>query len=181
MQMIAAVEIRANVVRMRRVLGRFIEIDDTIERPAGADPLVDSFALGFFGFGEVAFEHCAGEGRQSRSIDFESLFMRASSELFESGNDIGGVGLFAWEEIGAGMAEIVDAFEHDYVFHAGLREHVAIEAGKRADAESDVLVGVAQDAITADSFVDNRDMATLDAAGEEVGPAMVGVFSGGSA
>ncbi len=78
------------------------------------------------------------------------------------------------------MADVVDAFENDEVFDAGLGEHIAVEAGERAGAGV-----VVEDAVAADALVEDAEsgglVVGLQAAGEDVGPAGVGVAGAESA
>ncbi len=74
------------------------------------------------------------------------------------------------------VADVVDAFEQDEVFDAGLGEDVAVEAGEGAGAG-----GIVQDAVTTDALVEDAEvgglLVGLEASGEDVGPAGVGVAS----
>ena len=84
-----------------------------------------------------------------------------------------------------GVAEIVDAFQHDHVLHARLRQHVAIEARQRVDAEADIRRAVVQDAIAADAGVEHADLRAaaprLQTVRQNVRPAMIGVHGGAGA
>ncbi len=72
------------------------------------------------------------------------------------------------------MANVVDALQDDEVLDAGLSEDVAIEAGERIGAGSIVQNAVAADALVEDAEVCGL-LVSLQAAGEHVGPARVGV------
>jgi hypothetical protein len=72
------------------------------------------------------------------------------------------------------VADVVDAFHDDEVFDASLGEDIPVEAGECGRAG-----GVVEDTISADSFVEDAEvcgfLVGLEATGEDVGPADVGV------
>ena len=153
------------------VLGGFVEVDEAIELGGGADPLVDGLAHGFSCWGGVFGADVGGEGG---CVDLDAVGVGASGELAEAddevfrGDDIVGLdGVLC-------VADVVDAFEQDEVFDASLGDDVAVEASKGAGAG-----GVVQDAVAADALVEDGEvggvLVGLEAAGEDVGPAGVGV------
>jgi hypothetical protein len=86
MQLVSAVEGGENFVRVRRVANGFIEIHETVEALAGADPGIDRFTdLGFFWRPvtalDVAFtlERC-----KSRADDLDSFLIWVSPAMMSS-------------------------------------------------------------------------------------------------
>src|SRR4051794_31077820 len=55
------------------------------------------------------------------------------------------------------MTKIIDAFEYNHVFHPWLCKNIAIESRQRVHTKSDVTRWIVQDAVTADSGIDNAD------------------------
>ena len=94
----------------------------------------------------------------------------AGDEVFGRDDVVGFVGV-------GGVADVVDAFEDDDVADAGLGDDIAIEAGEGGWAGD-----VVEDAVAADALVENAKagglFVGLEAAGENVGPAGVGVLGG---
>ena len=137
----------------------------------GANPLVDGFAHRFSCGRGVAGADVGGEGGAE---DLDAVGVGAGDELAEAGDEVfGGDGIVGMG--GArGVADVVDAFEDDEVLDASLGEDVAVEAGEGAGAGL-----VVQDAVAADAFVEDAELCGLlvglEAAGEDVGPAGVGV------
>ena len=111
--------------------------------------------------------------------------MSAFDHLGESGDDVFRGDRFRGGRGGAGVANVVDAFENHEVFHARLREHVGIEAGKRVDAELRTFGGRAfvENAVAADTHVHDGEFGTgfAQARGEGIGPAVIGVHCGARA
>ncbi len=174
---VAGVEVVAGVVEreehagMGGVRGDFVEVDDAVELVGGADPLVDGLAHLFTG-GGVVFG--SDVGREGCAVDLDAVGVGAGGELAEAGDEVvGGDDVVGFGGIG-GVADVVDAFEDDEVLDAGLGEDVAVEAGEGGGAG-----GVVQDAVAADAFVEDAEvgglLVGLEAAGEDVGPAGVGV------
>ena len=75
------------------------------------------------------------------------------------------------------MADIVDAFEHHHPFHAGLAQHIAIEAGQRAGSGH-----VAQNPVAANPHVDHGDVGRRllcrQPGRQQRGPTVIGVGGG---
>ena len=152
------------------VAGSFVEIDKAVEEGGGSDPLVDGFADLVAGGAGVAGAHVGGDGGAD---DFEAVGVGPGDELGEAGDEVVG----GDDVVGAGgivgVADVVDGFEEDDVFDAGGGEDVGVKAGESAGAPA-----VVEDAIAADAFVDDGEVAgggvVVEADGEEVGPGVVG-------
>jgi hypothetical protein len=67
MQMIAGVEFRQDMRGPIRVTGGGVEVDDTVESAAIADPIIDCFSYLFLIRIVVAFDRVAFEGVLKRS------------------------------------------------------------------------------------------------------------------
>ena len=78
----------------------------------------------------------------------------AGGELAEAGDEVvGGDDVVGLGGVG-GVADVVDAFHDDEVLDAGLGEDVAVEAGEGGGAG-----GVVEDAVAADAFVEDAEVA----------------------
>jgi len=174
---VAGVELVAGVVEGEEHAGvggvgrDFVEVDDAVELAGGADPLVDGVAHRFAGGGLI---FCADVGGQGCADDLDAVGVGAGGELAESGDEVfGGDDVVGFGGVG-GVADVVDALHDDEVLDAGLGEDVAVEAGEGGG--SGVVV---EDAVAADAFVEDAEvggfLVGLEAAGEDVGPAGVGV------
>ena len=174
---VAGVEVVAGVVEREEhagvggVGGDFVEVDDAVELVGGADPFVDGLAHLFAGGGLV---FCADEGCEGGSVDLDAVSVGAGGELAEADDEVvGGDDVVGLGGVG-GVADVVDALHDDEVLDAGLGEDVAVEAGEGGGAG-----GVVEDAVAADAFVEDAEvgglLVGLEAAGEDVGPAGVGV------
>jgi hypothetical protein len=131
MQVIPAVKGRRYMIRIGGVSNGLVEVNHGVKGSAGADPLIHRFALHFFRLGEIAGKHGASEWRQGATVDFDALFVGALSQLLQTRNDVFGADLFVREEIRSRMAEIVNAFQYDYVFDPGW---ASTSRSKRASA-----------------------------------------------
>ena len=156
---------------MGGIRGDFVEVDDAVELIGGADPLVDGLAHLLAGGGLI---FCADEGCEGGSEDFDAVGMSAGGELAEAGDEFfGGNDVVGFGGIG-GVADVVDAFHDNEVLDAGLGEDVAVEAGEGGGAG-----GVVEDTVAADALVEDAEifclLVGLEAGGEDVGPAGVGV------
>ena len=91
----------------------------------------------------------------------------ACDEVVRGDDVVGFVGV-------GGVADVVDALHDDEVLDAGLGDDVAVEAGEGGGAG-----GVVENAVSAYALVEHAEMCGLlvglEAAGEDVGPAGVGV------
>src|SRR6185312_13413181 len=124
-----------------------IEIDETVERLAGANPFVYSFALDLSSGREIARIGSALKRRQRGAKNFKPVFVCALSHLLQSGDDVFRTYRFRFRSRCAGMSQVIDAFEDDHVLDARLREHIAIEPRQPIHAESDIADGIMQDAV----------------------------------
>ena len=151
-----------------------VEVDDAIEDAAGADPLIDGLAHLFAGGRRVAGSNVGGE-RGAKNLDV--VGMGAGDELGEGEDRIlGGDDVAGLARLG-GVADVVDAFKNDEVADAALGEHIAIEAGDCVGSGA-----IVEEAIAADAFVEDGKVRgfwiLLEALGENIGPAAVGVAGG---
>jgi hypothetical protein len=174
---VAGVEVVAGVVEdeehsgVSGVGGDFVEVDDAVELVGGSDPVVDGLAHLFASGGLVFRSDEWGEGRAD---DLDAVGVGAGGELAEAcdevvgGDDVVGLG---WV---GGVADVVDALHDDEIFHSRLGDDVAVEAGECGGAG-----GVVEDAVAADALIQDAEvcglLVGLEAAGEDVGPAGVGV------
>jgi hypothetical protein len=153
------------------ILSDFVEVDDAVELGGDANPLVDGLAHGF-AFGGLVFG--SDEGGEGCADDLDAVGVGAFGQLAEAGDDIGGGDDIVRSFGVGGVADVVDALHDDEVFDAGLSDDVAVEAGKCAGAG-----GVVEDAVATDALVQDAEVrglfVGLEAAGEDVGPAGVGV------
>jgi hypothetical protein len=161
-------EVHAGV---RGVSSDFVEVDDAVELVGGADPFVDCLTH-FFAGGGLVF--CTYEWSECGADDLDAVCVGAGGELAETGDEVFG-GDYVVGLVGvSGVADVVDAFHDDEVLDSGLGEDVAVEAGEGGGAS-----GVVKDAIAADAFVEDGEIGGLliglEATGEDVGPARVGV------
>jgi len=178
-EVVAAVEGGQHAVGLVGVARGFVKVDDGVEVPSGANPLVDGLAVGFAGGAGVVVAR-PGVGCDGRSDDGDAVGMGAKHDLLIGGEDtpdeqsvFGGRGLvFAGE-----TAEVVDALEDDQIADAGLGEHVAVEAGEDVGAEA-----VGEQVVAADALVEDAEGSGggrgLKPLGEDVGPAIVAVGGG---
>ena len=91
-----------------------------------------------------------------------------------------------WRRVLPGLANVVDAFEHDDVRDAWLRQCVVLEAGQGIDALSNCTDinarrynGFTQNSIAGDSGIEDSQFQSLvdQPSGEMIRPAIVGVRS----
>ena len=180
---IAGVQVVTGVVEdeehagMRGVGGDLVEVDDAVELVGGADPFVDGLSNLFACRGLVFRPDVGSEGG---SVDLNAVSVGAGGELSQADDEVfGGDDVVGLVEVG-GVADVVDALHDDQVLDAGLGEDVAVEAGEGGGAG-----GVMEDAVAANSFVEDAEvrglLVGLKAAGENVGPAGVGVAGAVSA
>src|SRR6185312_1520241 len=160
--------------RFGGIAGDFVEVDDGVEGSAGTDPLIHRLAnllalrRGVAGT-DVGSEGCAD--------DFDSVGMGARNQLGEGeGEVLRGDIVSGLERLGH-MANVVDAFKDDDVFHSALREHVAVKTREGVWAGS-----IMEEAVASDAFVQHGKMrglwVFLKAPGENVRPAAVRVARG---
>ena len=156
---------------MGGIRGDFVEVDDAVELIGGADPLVDGLAHLLAGGGLI---FGTDEGREGGAEDLDAVGMSAGGELAEAGDEFfGGNDVVGFGGIG-GVADVVDALHDDEVLDAGLGQDVAVEAGEGGGAGVVVENAVAADALVEDAEICGL-LVGLEAAGEDVGPAGVGV------
>ncbi len=115
-----------------------VEIDNGVEVAGGADPLINSYAVGFAERAGVVVIR-AGVGSDGGSDDAEGVGVGAGDNLRVGGEnalDEGGVpGRGDFGEAGE-AADVVDAFKNDEPADAGGGEDIAIEAGEDVGAEA---------------------------------------------
>jgi hypothetical protein len=96
--MVAAVVSRLHSVRIRWVLDRFVEVDDTVKGATRANPFIDRFAFLLLFRSEVAGNGCAGEWCQCRAENLQPPFVSALNHLVESCNNVlGNVANVRWK------------------------------------------------------------------------------------
>src|SRR6185369_16509228 len=88
----------------------------------------------------------AFEGRQRRAIDLQAALMSTLQDLAMSGDEIGGTR----RGIRPGLANVVDAFEHDNVRYARLCQNVAVQSHEGARASP-----IIENAIAADTCINH--------------------------
>lgn len=177
MEMVAGVVERQEHAGVGGVGGGLVEVDDAVELIGGANPLIDGLAYGFAAGGLI---FCTDEGSEGCSDDLDAVGVGAGGELAEADDEVLGGDDVVWRSGVGGVADVVDALKDDDVFDAGLGDYVAIEACEGVGAGD-----VVEDAIAADALVEYAEfvglLVGLEAAGENVGPAGVGVAGAESA
>ena len=87
---------------------------------------------------------------------------------------VGGCRRAAVRQVLGPRADVVDPFEHDQPLHAGLREHVAIEAREGVRSKAAAEEAIAAETVIEDGHIPRR-LVRLQAPGQHVGPAVVAV------
>lgn len=134
-QVVAAVVGGQDLRGVVGVTDGLVEIDDAIEFAAGANPGVHFLAnLLVLRAVEAVIERITEkgvlEGRNRRADGADSLFVSAGDELAIAVDQVlGGQGLGRRYER-TREEQVIDAEGEDHVFHARLREHIAIEASE---------------------------------------------------
>src|SRR5262245_56115605 len=126
MQVVARIECGKELRRLRRIADHRVEIDHAVVGLAGANPRVHRLPFGF-AFGSVVRRTL--ERGQRRTDDLQAADMCALDYLLMPGDQISS----AWRRRLTGLSDVVDAFEHDDITNARLRQHVAIEPGEDVD------------------------------------------------
>ena len=158
---------------MRGVGGDFVEVDDAVELVGGADPFIDCLTY-LFPSGRLIL--CADEGGECGSEDLDAVSVGPCCELAESRDEVfGGDYVVGFVGVG-GVADVIDAFHNNEVFHSGLSDDIAIETSEGGGA-----CRVVENAVAADSFVKDGEIGSffvgLEATGENIGPTSVGIAS----
>ena len=139
----------ANLLGVLGIARDGVEIDHRIVGFAGANPLVHRPAQCFAFLGVIGR---ARIGRQRGADRLDAVHVRALDDLLMRGDQILGR-----HRIGRGRPradpDIVDALHHDDPFHAGLAEHVAVEAGQRGNPGA-----IAQQAVSRNALIDDRQI-----------------------
>src|SRR6185437_15469150 len=106
-----------------RIARDLVEIDDAVESPAGADPVVDRLAhlLGLF------IVIIGAQSSHRGAVDFHAVFSRGFGDLPQALLDLLRVDFVLRAGEAALAANIVAALEKDQVTRAALREYVAID------------------------------------------------------
>src|SRR6266404_6313952 len=127
MQMVAGVPDRKHFLGIARVGEALVEIDDSVESVARANPVVHRLLLlPFLQRPIVAGKDGLPPGRQRPTVDLDPCRVRSQDHLFVSADDV--VRRYDQRWIVAGrVAEVVDSQEHDDVRHARRRDHVPVE------------------------------------------------------
>ena len=160
---------------MGRVTEEFVEVNHCVEDVCGANPAVERLTIGLGAFTRVvvvrAAIRCNGAAIDEDAVGVGSLNHLLKRRLeFEDKGIVDGLGMF-FEAVE--RAEIVNAFEHDEEVRAGYAEDIAIEPRESVRAKS-----IFEDAVAADSLVDDAEMPGCKLLGEDVRPAIVGVGGG---
>ena len=132
---------------MLRIAHALVEVDHRVERAAVPDPGIHRLAHGLARRRPGADqEGLVLERRQRAAEDLDAARLRAQRHLLQAGDHLLGGDLLLG--LGPAVAQIVGAQQHDRMRHAGLRQHVAIEATQAA-----VAADVVQDAVAAEALV----------------------------
>ena len=145
MKVIPVVESRLERLRICGIACDGVVVRDCIERAAGANPSIHGLTS-FFTFLAVigrAFIRC-----QRVADDFDSVRVRPLDHLFGRGDQLVGCDCSARCIRSRGLADIVDAFHDEEPSHAGLAQHITIEA-----RQSIHTCAVHKNAISRDPFV----------------------------
>ena len=174
--MITGIERLQQAIGMLRVACDHIEVDDRVEMPGRANPLVHCLAIGF-DLGSRMVKLGANERQNRRANRLDTMRMRARNHLLVRSSDaVNHRVVFRARVIAFARhhAEIVHALQHDQVATACGREHIVIEARQRIRTKA-----VEQQSITANSGIYYsevcRSRIRLQALRQQVGPAIVAV------
>src|SRR3954451_18254846 len=176
-QVIAAVVLPQHAAWPVRVAEQLVEVDHAVEGAAGPDPDVDREPLRLLPARDAGRRECPAE-------HLDAALVRPGDDPLVAGDDLGGAdvgrGRGADRVGGRDVAEldVVDPLLKDEIPDTGLGRDVAVEAVERALA---VAGGAVEHAVAGQAGVQHRNrVARLggQAAGEEVGPAVVRVPRG---
>jgi len=168
MKIIPTVIPRSNLRRSRGIPNNPVKINDSIERPTGQDPCIDSLSRRLAC--RVRIRLSRPRKRRDRSgEDGDPGAARIGGDLRECCDQaVPGSGL--GPSVGRGCADVVDAFEDHDVLDAGLLDGVASVPADEARAQA-----VLEDAVAACGLVVHADLgelAVLHSCEEEVGPSV---------
>src|SRR3989441_9580422 len=149
-KVVATIVDRQHPGRMVGIAQGVVEIDDRVEGAGLAQPLIallaDRLALGIPGAGK---EGLVLEWRQRAADDPDLARLAAHGELLQPGDHLRGADFFFG--LAPTIPQIVGAQHDDGMGHAGLRQHVAVEAAQAA-----VAPDIVQDAVAAEPLVHHR-------------------------
>src|SRR3989441_11432459 len=149
-EVVAAIVDRQHPGRMVGIAQGLVEIDDRVEGVRLAQPLIDlladRLALRIPGAGK---EGLVLEWRQRAADDPDPARLAAHGELLQPGDHLRGADFFFG--LAPTIPQIVGAQHDDGMGHAGLRQHVAVEAAQAA-----VAPDIVQDAVAAEPLVHHR-------------------------
>src|SRR5215467_16036133 len=177
MEVIAGIVDWQKHFRVARIASRPVEVDHGIIRFARSDPLVERLALCFSDLGVISR---TVERRQRCSKNLQPTRVRLLDKLLMASDEVFG----RRGRVLSGIANVVDAFKHNDVRDAGLRQRVALETGERIDALSDGTdidasryIRFTENPISGDGGIENAELASLpqQPAGEMIRPAIIGI------
>ncbi len=131
-----------------------IEVDNGVKMSGSTNPCVHSLPVGLVPRVRVIVV-VALVGRDCRAVDADAMRVGAGDDLLigrENASHKGRVFGLRSLVLNRQPAEVVDAFEDNQPFHAGLRQHIAVKAGQRVGAES-----VGKQMIAANTLIGNAD------------------------
>jgi|SRR5689334_382719 len=155
MQMIAAIEIRPQVIRVCGIAHYLVKIDDSIKVTGSSNPLIHGLAVRFIRrarmvvIGTHVGQNSGTDRRYSMRVGASDYLLISAADALHQRGMLGGTDLVCPSE----PAEVVDALQHDQVLNTGLRQHVPIETCKSIRAES-----IGEEVVAADALVKNTDI-----------------------
>ena len=138
MQMVAGIECRKQMIGTLRIARDFVEIHERVEVSRAANPGIDGLTVRF-GRGRWMVKSGIRERENRRADDLNAMRACARQDLFVCRDNIFHDGLVLCRGHFPGSRQhsnIVDAFEHDDVSHARLRQHIVIESCQGVWSES---------------------------------------------
>lgn len=139
---------RVKLILVCRVPKDFVEVHNTIECTAGSNPCVHALPRGLSCRIEIRNPQRrdrAPKYRQPGGMDTGGNILKPRNELIPD--------LLLCEGGGGGDADVVDAFKEEHPPDTRLRDHVTVDAGDRAGAET-----ICEDAVTASGLVCQGDV-----------------------
>jgi len=156
MQMIPAVQLRLQPVRLLRIAHRPIEVDHRVEVSRRPDPRVHRLPVGLVRCVRMVVVR-AHVGRDGPANRFDPVLVRLLHHLLVAGLDSfhqSRVRRWRLWPIPGQHAQIVHTLQHDDPPHPRLRQHVSIEARQSVRTRA-----VEQQAISANPLVQHPDVA----------------------
>src|SRR6266702_6680358 len=156
MQMIARIIRQPQALRMAGVSHDFIEVQDGVEMPRSANPLIDSLPISFVAQPRViVIRSCIR--KNGRANHFDALSMGSNDDLFVRALEAVKQGGMVRRSDLTGTrksAQVVDTLQDDQIANARLGKYVAIETRQGIGPQA-----VRQQIVSADSLIQDAERA----------------------